>query len=228
MTPRNQDMLSGYFVTGTGTDIGKTLVSCALLHAFGACGRTTVGMKPVAAGVENGKWVDVESLMAASNVKASRELVNPYALIPAIAPHIAAKQAGIQIDIETIRRACLELQKIADIVIVEGAGGFLVPLNDHQDSSHMAKTLGLPVILAVGMRLGCLSHALLTAQAVRAAGLPLAGWVANRIDPQMAAFDENVLALEQRMGCPLLGVLPFEQNPDARKFSVLLNVANMG
>ncbi|HEX8874088.1 MAG TPA: dethiobiotin synthase [Nitrosospira sp.] len=221
-------MLSGYFVTGTGTDVGKTLVSCALLHAFGAGGRTTVGMKPVATGVENGKWMDVESLVAASNVKASRELVNPYALIPAIAPHIAAKQAGIQIDIETIRRACLELQKIADIVIVEGAGGFLAPLNDHQDSSHMAKALGLPVILAVGMRLGCLSHALLTAQAVRAAGLPLAGWVANRIDPQMAAFDENVLALEQRMGCALLGVLPFEQNPDARKFSVLLDVANMG
>ncbi|MDE2366693.1 MAG: dethiobiotin synthase [Betaproteobacteria bacterium] len=220
-------MAKGYFITGTGTGVGKTLVSCALLRAFGAYGRTTVGMKPVAAGVENGKWTDVESLVAASNVKASRELVNPYALIPAIAPHIAAKQAGIQIDIETIRRACLELQKIADIVIVEGAGGFLVPLNDHQDSSHMAQALGLPVILVVGMQLGCLSHALLTVQAVRAAGLRLAGWVANRIDPNMEAFDENVLALEQRMGCALLGVLPFEQNPDTRKFSVLMDVANM-
>lgn len=219
-------MAKGYFITGTGTGVGKTLVSCALLYAFGACGKSTVGMKPVAAGNESGKWMDVELLAAASTATAASELINPYALIPAIAPHIAAKQAGVEIDVEAIHRACLELQKIADIVIVEGVGGFLVPLNERQDSGHMAKALGFPVILVVGMQLGCLNHALLTAQAVRAAGLPLAGWVANRIDPQMAAFDENVLALEQRMGCPLLGVLPFEHKADAKKFSVLLDVAD--
>ena len=221
-------MSKGYFVTGTDTGVGKTLVSCALLHAFCIHGKSAVGMKPVAAGMENDKWADVELLAAASNVNAPRELINPYALIPPIAPHIAAKQAGIQIDIAVIRNACLGLQKLAEVVIVEGVGGFCVPLNDHQDSAEMAQALGLPVILIVGMQLGCLNHALLTAQAVRTAGLPLAGWIANCIDPQMAVFDENVLALEQRMGCPLLGVLPFEQNPDAKKFSTLLDVAEVG
>src|SRR5687768_6163435 len=218
-------MTRGYFVTGTGTGVGKTLVSCALLHAFGASGKTTVGMKPIAAGCENGKWKDVELLAAASTVAAPQELINPYALIPPIAPHIAASRADINININVIRQACLQLQKIADVVIVEGVGGFLVPLNDHQDSADMAMALGLPVILVVGMQLGCLNHALLTARTVRATGLPLAGWVANCIDPQMLALDENVHALEQRLACPLLGVLPFEQNPDARKLSALLDIA---
>lgn len=220
-------MPKGYFVTGTGTGVGKTLVSCALLYAFAACGKSTVGMKPIAAGVESGKWMDVELLAAASTVTASRELINPYALFPAIAPHIAAKQSGIQIDILAIRRACLELQKIADVVIVEGTGGFLVPVNEHQDSGHMAQALGMPVILVAGMQLGCINHALLTAQAVRAVGLPLAGWVANRTEPHMAAFDENVLALKQRLGCPLLGVLPFEHKADAKELSALLDFADL-
>ncbi|SEO36261.1 dethiobiotin synthase [Nitrosovibrio sp. Nv6] len=221
-------MTKGYFVTGTGTGVGKTVASCALLHAFSARGKTTVGMKPVAAGRENGKWKDVELLAAASTVAAPREQVNPYALNPPIAPHIAASLAGINIDINVVRQAYLELQKIADVVIVEGAGGFLVPLNDRQDSADMAQALGLPVIVVVGMQLGCLSDALLTAQAVRATGLPLAGWVANRIDPQMASFEENVLALEQRLKCPLLGVLPFEKNPDPKKLSALLDIAKNG
>lgn len=220
-------MTTGYFVTGTGTGVGKTLVSCALLHAFGARGKTTVGMKPVAAGCENGKWKDVELLSAASTIAAPREQVNPYSLIPPIAPHIAASRAGIDININVIRQACLELQKNADTVIVEGIGGFLVPLNGRQDSADMALALGLPVIVVVGMQLGCLNHALLTVQAVRAIGLPLAGWVANCIDPRMDAIDENVLALEQRLACPLLGVLPFEPNADARKLSRLLNIAEM-
>jgi dethiobiotin synthetase len=215
-------MTPGYFVTGTGTGVGKTLVSCALLHAFSASGKTAVGMKPVAAGCENGKWQDVELLTAASTAAAPQELINPYALIPPIAPHIAASRANINIDISAIRQACLELQKIADVVIVEGVGGFLVPLNGHQDSADMATTLGLPVILVVGMQLGCLNHALLTARAVRGTGLPLAGWVANCVNPQMEAIDDNVRTLEQRLACPLLGVLPFEPNVDARKVSDLL------
>jgi dethiobiotin synthetase len=185
-------------------------------------------MKPVAAGVENGKWADVELLAVASNVSAPRELINPYALVPPIAPHIAAKQAGIQINIEVIGNACMELQKLAEVVIVEGIGGFCVPLNDHQDSADMAQALGLPVVLVVGMQLGCLNHALLTARAVRTAGLSLEGWIANRVDPDMQVFDENVAALEQRLDCPLVGVLSFEQNPDAKKISVLLDVATLG
>ncbi len=220
-------MANGYFVTGTGTGVGKTLVSCALLHAFAARGEIVMGMKPVAAGCENGKWIDVELLIAASTAIASREQANPYALTLAIAPHIAAGQSGINIDTGIICKAFVELKEIADVVIVEGAGGFLVPLNEHQDGADMARALDLPIILVVGMQLGCLNHALLTAQAVRATGLQLAGWVANRIDPQMIAFDENVLALTRRLDCPLLGILPFEQNADAKKMSMLLDIAKM-
>jgi dethiobiotin synthetase len=215
-------MRRGYFVTGTGTGVGKTRVSCALLHAFAERGKVVVGMKPVAAGRQNGKWEDVELLLSASNIKPSRELINPYALVPPIAPHIGAAQAGIRIDVEAIHNALCKLQELADVVIVEGVGGFLVPLNERQDGADFAVALGLPVILVVGMQLGCLNHALLTARAVQAAGLALAGWVANRIDPAMQAFDENVIALEQRLKCPLLGVLPFEQNADHRKMHSML------
>jgi len=220
-------MATGYFITGTDTGVGKTLVSCALLHAFAARGKTAAGMKPVAAGCENGKWVDVELLDAASNVAAPREWINPYALILPVAPQIAAKRMGIEIDPTVILRACRALQNVAETVIVEGIGGFLVPLNSQYDTGDMALALGFPVILVVGMRLGCLNHALLTAQAVRATGLPLAGWVANQVDPKMIEFEENVRALEQRLACPLLGVLPFTQDVVAQKFSVLLDVAGL-
>ncbi|ODT70685.1 MAG: dethiobiotin synthase [Nitrosomonadales bacterium SCN 54-20] len=221
-------MGNGYFVTGTDTGVGKTRVSCALLHAFAATGKTVVGMKPVAAGCENGTWPDVELLTAASSVSVEREHINPYALVPPIAPHIAADRAGIEIDLEVIRQAHLELRKKADVVIVEGAGGFLVPLNDHEDSVALVQALGLPVLLVVGMRLGCINHALLTAHAVRAAQVPLAGWVANRIDPEMAVFEENVGTLERRLDCPLLGVLPYDQSHDARNLSLLLDIARIG
>lgn len=220
-------MTQGFFITGTDTGVGKTRVSCALLHAFAARGQTVVGMKPVAAGCENGKWADVEALIAASNVAAPREWVNPYALLPPIAPHIAARQAGIEIDITVIRQACLELQNLAEVVIVEGVGGFLAPLSTRHNGADMAKALGLPVILVVGIRLGCLNHALLTAQAIQAAGLTLAGWVANRIDPHLLVVEENVRALEQRLDCPLLGVLPFEQGGDAKELAGKLNVDAM-
>jgi dethiobiotin synthetase len=220
-------MGNGYFVTGTDTGVGKTRVSCALLHAFAAAGKTVVGMKPVAAGCENGTWADVELLAAASNVSVGREHINPYALVPPIAPHLAANRAGVKIDLEVIRQAYLELRKRADIVILEGAGGFLVPLNDHEDSAALVQALDLPVLLVVGMRLGCINHALLTAHAVRAARLPLAGWVANRIDPEMAAFEENILALEPRLGCPLLGVLPYDQSHSVMDLSPLLDIARI-
>lgn len=220
-------MGSGYFVTGTDTGVGKTRVSCALLHAFAAAGKTVAGMKPVAAGCENGTWPDVELLAAASSVSAEREHINPYALVPPIAPHIAADRAGVEIDPEVIRQAYLELRKRADIVIVEGAGGFLVPLNDHEDMAAMVQALDLPVLLVVGMRLGCINHALLTAHAVRTAKLSLAGWVANRIDPEMAGFEENILALERRLDCPLLGILPYDQSHDARDLSPLLDIAKI-
>jgi len=220
-------MATGYFITGTDTSVGKTLVSCALLHAFAARGKTVAGMKPVAAGCENGKWMDVEFLVTASNVAAPREWINPYALISPVAPQIAAKRMGIEIDPAVILRACHALQNVAEIVIVEGIGGFLVPLNSQFDTGDMALALGFPVILVVGMRLGCLNHALLTARAVRATGLPLAGWVANQIDPHMMELEGNVHALQQRLDCPLLGVLPFTQGITALRLSAFLDVANL-
>lgn len=205
-------MARGYFITGTDTGVGKTTVSCALLRAFAAQGKRVIGMKPVVAGRENGRWHDVEQLIAASNISAAREYVNSYAFDPPISPHIAAQQAGTEIDLAVIQHAYQALSNQADIVIVEGAGGFLVPVNQTQNGADLARALNLPVILVVGMRLGCLNHALLTAQAIRLAGLPLAGWVANGIDPQMPAAAENVATLEQGLDCPLLGIIPFTKN----------------
>lgn len=184
-------------------------------------------MKPVAAGAEKGKWADVELLAAASNVTVTRAQRNPYAFDPPIAPHIAALRADVEVDIGIIDQSCRQLREKADVVIVEGAGGFLVPLNERQDTADMAQVLGLPVILVVGMRLGCISHALLTARAIRAAALPLAGWVANCIDPGMCAFEENLAALIQRLDAPLLGVLPHESGLDAKKMATMLDIAQL-
>ncbi|MCG3772930.1 MAG: ATP-dependent dethiobiotin synthetase BioD 1 [Nitrosomonadaceae bacterium] len=221
-------MSVGYFITGTDTNVGKTLVSCTLIHALSACGKAVVGMKPVAAGHgDDGAWMDVEMLIAASNVSAPRSLINPYALIRRTAPHIAAIEMGIEIDTAVILKACRGLQDIAEIVIVEGIGGFRVPLNNRHDAGDMARSMGFPVILVVGMRLGCLNHALLTAEAVQSVGLPLAGWVANQIDPQMLDFDENVRALQQRLTCPLLGVLPFTPGVIAQEFTSLLDISSL-
>lgn len=207
-------MTKGFFVTGTDTGIGKTTVSCALLHAFAAQGKKVVGMKPIAAGSENGQWLDVEQLLAASNVNVASQQINPYAFDPPISPHIAAQQAGTEIDLSVIHQAYLELSKLAEIVIVEGVGGFLVPISQHQTGADLAKILNLPVILVVGMRLGCLNHALLTAQAIQTAGLTLAGWVANCMDPQMLVPEENIATLQQWLDKPLLGVIPFDSEAE--------------
>ena len=163
----------GFFVTGTDTGIGKTTVSCALLRAFAAQGKKVVGMKPIVAGSENGQWMDVEQLLAASNVNVTRQQINPYAFDPPISPHLAAQQSGVEIDLSVIHHAYQQLSAKADLVIVEGAGGFLVPINDRQNGSDLAQTLNLPVILVVGMRLGCLNHALLTAQAIQASRIDI-------------------------------------------------------
>lgn len=217
-----------YFIAGTDTGVGKTLVACALLQAFVRQGNKAVGMKPVAAGCvethEGLRCEDVESLRAASNVVASQEWVNPYALISPIAPHVAAERAGVEIDLEQIDRSFRQLREIADVTVVEGVGGFVVPLNARQDTADMAKMLGLPVILVVGMRLGCINHALLTAQAIRHKGLNLLAWVANRIDPDMDAFDENLHALEIRLAAPLLGVIPYQSEANPATASGLMDL----
>jgi len=214
-----------YFVTGTDTGVGKTLVSCALLHGFAAQGKRVVGMKPVAAGCDNFEQNDdVVQLRAASNVLASKGQINPYCFVQAVAPHLAAQFVGINISLPRILESFAELNAQADVVIVEGAGGFLVPLNSWQDSSDMAQQLGLPIILVVGMRLGCLNHALLTFEAIAARGLTLAGWVANVLEANLPMLNENIAALRQRINAPLLGVIPYQTQPDAREAATLLNL----
>lgn len=220
-------MASGYFVTGTDTHIGKTRVSCALLQAFAASGRSVVGMKPVVAGCEDGRWADVDLLTAASTVSAPADSVNPYAFVPPVSPHIAAIQAGIEIDLAVIQHAYRRLQTLADVVIVEGVGGFRVPLSEQYDGADLARRLGLPVILVVGLRLGCLNHALLSAQAIQASGLLLAGWVANGIDPHMSVQEENIRTLQQRLDCPLLGRLPFDENMGASCAASRLDITRL-
>ena len=220
-------MPQSYFVTGTDTGIGKTIVSCALLSAYSARGNAVIGMKPVVTGRVCGEWADVKAIVAASSIAAPREWVNPYAFIPPISPHLAAKQAGMEIDIEIIRQAYCNLLKISDVVVVEGVGGIMAPLNDRNDVADMAYALDLPIILVVGMRLGCLNHALITEKVIQASGLKLAGWVANQIDPQMDSFDENLHTLKERLNCPLLGVLPFERNVSTKNFSTLLDITKL-
>jgi dethiobiotin synthetase len=198
----------GFFVTGTDTGVGKTLISCALLRALARRGCRVVGMKPVAAGASSvcGRLVneDVTALEAASSIDAPHEWVNPYCFQPAIAPHLAAADARVVIELSRIENAYTQLAAIADCVVVEGAGGFRVPLGPEFDTADLAARLGLPVILVVGMRLGCINHALLSAAAIKAAGLPLAGWVANHIDPDMLHASANVHALHERLKAPLL------------------------
>ncbi len=216
-------MSKGFFITGTDTEIGKTFVSCLLLHALSVNAKRVVGMKPIVAGRENGQWLDAELLRAASNIQVPHELMNPYALDLPIAPHIAAELQGIDMDLMTINHAFQALSASADYVIVEGVGGFLVPINAHQDTSDMARMLDLPVILVVGMRLGCLNHALLTVRAIQNAGLSLYGWVANCIDPDMPRLEENIIALQHRIDRPLLGTIPFDAKPNMLMLSRLIN-----
>ncbi len=205
--------MSGVFVTGTDTGIGKTTVAVALIHAWRLRGLRVVGMKPVAAGgtLVDGVWRndDTAALVAASSVVADSRLVTPYAFAAPIAPHIAAAQAGVTIDIPLIVSAYAELATLADRVVVEGVGGWCVPLGASVDTADMAVALGLPVVLVVGMRLGCLNHALLTSEAIRRRGLHLAGWVANVLDPTMTALEDNLATLYARLDAACLGVLPY-------------------
>jgi dethiobiotin synthetase len=202
-------MTRGIFITGTDTGVGKTVFACALLRAYAARGRRAIGMKPVAAGIAAGAACndDVAALAAASNVDAPLSSRNPFAFAPAIAPHLAAAEVGTTIDLSRIREAYASLAARADRVVVEGAGGVYVPLDARRDMLDVAVELSLPVVLVVGMRLGCLNHALLSAHAIRARGLTLAGWVGNLVEPAMARIEANLTALDQRLPAPRLATL---------------------
>ncbi|MDR7007771.1 dethiobiotin synthase [Paraburkholderia strydomiana] len=204
------------FVTGTDTEIGKTFVSCALLRGFAREGLQAAAMKPIAAGAFelNGELhnEDADQLDAASTVLLPPEMRTPYLLKEPAAPHIAAALENVALDIDHIVACHAQALTRADVVVVEGVGGFRVPLTATHDTADLAVALKLPVVLVVGMRLGCISHALLTAEAIAARGLTLAGWVANRVDPDMTFPDENIASIREHLarehGAPLLGIVP--------------------
>ena len=199
----------GWFVTGTDTEIGKTHVACGLLRLLAGRGLQVAGFKPVATGCEVSmdglRNADALALRDAGTVDVSYETVNPYAFVPPIAPHLAAREVGVAIRPEPILRAFAALNARADAVVVEGAGGWRVPLGEHWDIADLAATLDLPVILVVGVRLGCINHALLSAEAI---GPRLCGWVANAVQPDMAAMAGNLQTLQARMPAPCLGIVP--------------------
>ncbi len=208
--------MTACFVVGTDTGVGKTHASCALLQALAQHHRRVVGMKPVAAGVvpwgEGWASEDSIALRAASTIAVPPELDTPVLLPDPLSPHIAAARAGVQINIAAIVQAYQALAAQADAVVVEGAGGFHVPLSPTETGADLAVALNLPVVLVVGLRLGCLNHALLTAEAIAARGLTLAGWVANRVDPDMLAPEENIAWLQQRLGAPPLADIPWGEH----------------
>ncbi len=219
------------FVTGTDTEIGKTLVSAAILHKLVEAGQRACGMKPIAAGAELVDGIlhneDADMLAAAGNVHLPQNITTPFLLREPCAPHVAAALEGVTIDPVPIIAAYAEISAASDSVVVEGVGGFRVPFTDTFDSADLAAQLNLPVILVVGMRLGCISHALLTVEAIVARGLVLAGWVANTADPDMRFFDENIEALAARIPAPLLGIVPRLEHATAANAARFIDLAGL-
>ncbi|HEY7378090.1 MAG TPA: dethiobiotin synthase [Steroidobacteraceae bacterium] len=215
-------------MTGTDTGVGKTLIAAALLKGLRNRGLRVAGMKPVASGGRETPegWVndDALALIAEASEPAPYRIVNPYSFNPAVAPHIAAVEAGVEIDLREIVRAFRILSGLAEIVVVEGAGGWLTPLNDRDSFPDLARMINAQVVLVVGMRLGCLNHALLSAQAIEASGQHLVGWVANSIDPAFQRASDNLRSLEQRLKAPLLGSVPYQAPPSAAFASECLDL----
>jgi dethiobiotin synthetase len=208
------------FVTGTDTGVGKTRIASALLSLAASQGLRTAGLKPVAAGCEqvNGQWVNADALMlqSAATEHLDYDQVNPVALLPAIAPHIAARDAGIRLSSSALIDHCRNIiESDLDLVVIEGAGGWLLPLNESETLADVCIGLQVPVILVVSMMLGCLNHALLTAGAIQSAGLTLTGWVANCIDPDMMALEENIELLKTRLPGMHLGTVPYCSDSDS-------------
>ena len=224
-------MTRGFFITGTDTGVGKTWVTLGLLNAFTAAGYRTAAMKPVASGVietpEGLGNEDALLLQQHASVPLAYDVVNPYLFVPPIAPHLAAQRAGRRIEIAHIKNLFDEIAAQADCVVVEGAGGWCGPLNEHETIADLAVALGLPVVLVVGMRLGCLNHALLTCESIARCDAPLAGWVANTVTSEFAEIEENIAALEERITAPLIGVVPHLPTLDVRQVGKVLRVEKL-
>jgi len=222
-------MSSSYFIAGTDTDIGKTTIAAGLLYAARQSGLSTVAGKPVASGCivspEGLRNADALALLAECSVALRYEEVNPVAFEPAIAPHLAAREAGVALTVQSLLEPMRYLlNKGADFTLIEGAGGWRVPLADQSNLSDLAKALQLPVILVVGVRLGCINHALLTAEAIAQDGLQLAGWVANIIDGKTARLEENLATLAERLPAPCLGRVPRLKKPTAEAVAEFLHL----
>ena len=217
-----------FFITGTDTGVGKTAITLGLMAHLQAQGKTVVAMKPVASGCERAGSglvnADATQLQRQSSVALPYALINPYAFEPPIAPHIAAARAGVTIDIETIRSVFAEIAGTADCILVEGVGGWQVPLNDDETLADLARVLDLEVILVVGVRLGCLNHALLTAQSVVACGCIPAGWVANCLPPGADAVAENINTLKTRLSFQFLGEVPVMERVVPQRVSRYLSL----
>ncbi len=209
-------MEQGYFITGTDTNAGKTWATIALMRYFKQQGKSVIGMKPVAAGcfMQDGQLKNEDALLIQENasVKIDYDLINPYAYELPVSPHIAGINNPVKL--ATIVERFNTLKELAEIVLVEGAGGWYAPLNDHEDISDLAKSLALPVIIVVAIRLGCINHAKLTWQAIQHSGIPCAGWIAVCVDPDMLNRDENIHTIKTALNVPLLGVLPYLASAD--------------
>jgi len=219
---------SGIFITGTDTDVGKTTVALGLIAALKAKGLRVGVMKPVSAGCEHTddglRNEDAVLLMQQSSVDFPYEMVNPYAFEPAVAPHIAAAEAGVNIDIEVIQNCYREIAEKVDVVIVEGAGGWLVPINKNETMADVVKELSLDVVTVVGIRLGCLNHALLTSQSIDASGLNHKGWIANNLSPNINRGKENIDALRSRLSASCVGEVSFDEVADSSVIAGQLNI----
>lgn len=223
-------MSTAFFVTGTDTEIGKTTIAAGLLHAARLAGLSTAAAKPVASGcVQTADGLrndDALALLGECTLALRYEEVNPLAFEPAIAPHLAAQEAGVRLNVAALQGPVQTiLDKQADFTVVEGAGGWRVPLAEGQALSDLAIALQLPVILVVGVRLGCINHALLTAEAILRDGLPLAGWVANLVDPQTSRLEDNLATLTERLPAPCLGYVPRLAEATPSAVSACLNLA---
>jgi dethiobiotin synthetase len=226
-------MSAAFFVTGTDTDVGKTTIAAGLLRAARLAGLSTAAVKPVASGCEAGadglRNSDALALLAECSLPLSYAEVNPFAFAPAIAPHLAAREAGVELKVEALAASVQAvLAQRADFTLVEGAGGWRVPLGEQATLADLPVALDLPVILVVGVRLGCINHALLTAEAIARDGLRLAGWVANVLDPQTSRLDDNLRTLTERLAVPCLGQVPRLEQAGAAAVARHLDLSLLG
>lgn len=225
-------MTAAYFVTGTDTEIGKTTIAAGLLHAARRAGRSTAAAKPVASGcqltAEGLRNDDALALLAQCTLPLRYDEVNPLAFAPAIAPHLAARDEGVALEVPALHRAVRSiLDKGADFTLVEGAGGWRVPLGGMATLADLALALNVPVILVVGVRLGCINHAVLSAEAIIGDGLPLAGWVANVVDPQVARLQDNLDTLAERLPAPCIGQVPYLSSASAEQVARHLDLSRL-